>query len=137
MSKFRLVVSLVIIAMFIGCAATQRNPIMRSRTAASIAVRVDGSVDQETVTLQARNGKASSLTAIPSQIVWVAETGNTLMIEWEDRAQKCVVATHCSDNVCSGLTNTALSTRTECRYRIVVNNTAAHDPIVIVDGCCP
>ena len=131
MSRFRLVVSLLVLAILVSCAAFHRHPTTGLRTAAAIAVRGDGSVDQDTITLQARNSGA----ACP--ISWKADVGNKLMIEWEDPGQKCIVGKVCKDNVCTAQTNAALSARTECRYKVWINSTVAKDPIVVVENCCP
>jgi len=130
MSKLRIVVSLLILAVVLGCAGRSHSH-DGFRTSAAIKVHADASVDQDTVMLQARTNGAAT------PISWTADTGRHLMIEWEDPGQKCIVGKSCKDNKCSAVTNTALAARTECRYKVWLDNTVAHDPIVVVDNCCP
>lgn len=129
MSKIRLVVSLLVLAIVIGCAA--RHPTSGFLNAGAVKVRLDGSVDQDTIYLNARDHGR------PIPITWTAPAGHTLMIEWKDPGQKCIVAKKCNgDNTCSGQTNMALSSRTQCEYKVWLDNTLAKDPIVVVDNCC-
>ena len=141
MSKSRLLVSLVTVALIVGCVSGgSSNRIMRAKTSGVVIVHKDATADQETVEIQARNGM-SGTTGVPSTIVWTEEDSNaTLSIEFADRDQKCVRGLHCSGNNCTAFSNVDFreSAPAQCRYKTSLNNGAVtHDPIVIIDNCCP
>ena len=134
----RLVLSLVTLLLLATCATYDHmNRIVRSSTSATVVVRHDGTVDQDTVELQARNGLTTSGTPVPAQLLWVAEnSADTLMIELIDHG--CFSAKSCSGPTCTAVTNTGIHGKNmQCQYKVWLNNTSAHDPIVIVDDCCP
>src|SRR5438094_10618994 len=134
---------LLLIALLTGCASSDHhNEIARSKSSAVVVVHAAASnaasVDQETVSVNARNGKAANGTSIPSQVLWFADDPRaTLAIEWVDPQQQCVRGKHCQGNQCSALTNPDLTQPTRCEYKVWINNREAKDPIIVVDNCCP
>jgi hypothetical protein len=142
MSKSRLLISLSLAALILGCTTSGggNNRIMRAKTSAVVIIHaVDASVDQDTIEIQARNG-TSGKTGVPSTIVWTADDpAATLSIEFPDRAQKCVRGLHCSGNSCTAFSNVDFNdaAAVQCRYKTTLNGAVTHDPIVIIDNCCP
>jgi hypothetical protein len=118
------------------CASTP-NHITRSKSSAVVVVNaLRGLVDDVAVTINARNGKTGAV-PIPSPIVWVVDDPTaTLMIEFLDPHQDCVRGKHCEGPECHAVTNVN-STGSRCEYKVWINNSAAKDPVVIVENCCP
>jgi hypothetical protein len=115
-----------------------RNAISRSKSSAVVIVHaVNAMADLSTVTVNARNGRASNGQPIPSQVLWTADDkSSTLGIQWVDPRQDCVRGTHCEGSECHAVTNVD-SKGSRCEYKIVVNNTVGTDPVIIVESCCP
>jgi len=139
MSKSRLLVTLTITALIAGCASSDRHHRnMGGKTAADINVHaIDATTDQEIVELQARAG-VSGTTSVPSTVHWKTDDpGATLNIQF-DPGQQCVVELMCAKNECSAKTNVDYhgSAPLRCHYRTVVG-AVAHDPVIIIDNCCP
>ena len=134
MSKSRLLMSLAIALLVIGCKSSDRHHNMNGKTSANINVHaIDATTDQEIVELQARAGEG-----VASPIHWKTDDpGATLNIQF-DAGQQCVVDLACSGSQCSAKTNVDYrgSAPLRCHYRTVVG-TVAHDPVIIIDNCCP
>jgi len=58
------------------------------------------------------------------------------MIEFLDPRQDCVRGKHCEGSECHAVTHVK-STGSRCEYKVWINNTAAKDPVIIVENCCP
>jgi hypothetical protein len=129
-----------IAALMFGCATSDQNHIAHSKSSAVVVVHVThnlGATAIPAVAVNARNGKTENGVPIPSQILWTADDSSvTLGIEWEDPKQQCVRALHCSGSDCYGITNTK-SKGDQCAYKILVNDVAGTDPVIIVQNCCP
>ena len=139
MTKSRLLISLAIAAIIAACALYDHHHRSASaKTSADIKVHaVDASTDQEIVRVQARS--LSGTTAVPSTLHWKTDDpAATLNIEF-DAGQQCVVDLACSGSECSAKTNVNYKNRggsLRCHYKTSVGS-VTHDPIVIVDDCCP
>lgn len=131
MSKSRLLVTLTVAALVAACASHSLNPRV-PKTSANIKVHNDASTDQEVIEVQARNG------AVPSTLSWTTDDPTALLrIEFTDAAQPCVVDVMCSGNHCTASSNVKFHGRSaRCHYRTSVG-ASTHDPIVIIDDCCP
>src|SRR6266576_3111181 len=82
-----------------GCASGSKNVIVRSSSSA-------GSVDEDPVRVNARNGTTPSGVPIPAQVLWVADNpAAALMIEFVDPGQDCVRGKHCAGSECHAVTN--------------------------------
>lgn len=134
----RLVIFSGAFALLAGCTSTSRNGIVRSKSSAVIVVHAtDGSVDDPAVAVNARNGTTPNGQPIPAQVLWTADDPTAkLMIEFLDPRQDCVRGKHCDGAECHAVTNVR-STGGRCEYKVWINNSAAKDPVVIIENCCP
>ena len=138
MSKSRLLVTLTIIALIAGCASYDHhhNRSSGAKTSADIRVHaIDATTDQETVEVQARNG------TLPSTLHWKTDDpAKTLSIEFTDSGQQCVTDLSCVKDACTANSNVNFhgSAPLRCHYRTSLNGGAVtHDPVIIIDNCCP
>jgi hypothetical protein len=129
---------LITAALLFACSSSSRNVIVRSKSSAVVVVHAaDASVDDVAVRVHARNGTAPNGQPIPAQVLWTADDPTAkLMIEFVDPRQDCVRGKHCDGSECHAVTNVR-STGSRCEYKVWINNTAAKDPVIVVDNCCP
>jgi len=133
MNKFRLLILILAAASIVACASNDKHQHSGMRTSAQIKVHNDATTDQETIEIQARNGTA------PSMLKWTSDDPSAILkVEFTEAGQPCVVDLMCSGGVCTAASNVNFrgATSARCHYRTSVG-TATHDPIVIIDNCCP
>src|SRR5437868_4146625 len=104
MSRSRVALFVLIIALVVACASMNNNQINRSKTSATVIVSASGTVDQESVEICARNGMTPGGTPVPAHILWIADRSQTLSIDFPDRGQNCIRGLHCSGNSCEAIT---------------------------------
>jgi hypothetical protein len=134
----RLVILAGAAILLFSCTSSSRNAIARSKSSGVVVVHaIDASVDDVALRVNARNGTAANGQPIPAQVLWTADDPMaTLMIEFVDPRQDCVRGKHCDRGECHAVTNVK-STGSRCEYKVWINNTAAKDPVVIIENCCP